>query len=145
MSLQPSASVPGRRVDGGWKFQHQLGIARGTIKGRGDCGSHGHSEAQGHEHALPPTAQTLVEGQQDVGHAPRRTKGALSDQLYPRHITPYVPKCGGPGRTAQHRPLHGPGLPLRRRTCFTLALTRESVTLTHQVSKDPRRGRPPIC
>ena len=43
--------------------------------------------------------------------APQRAGGALLDQLHPGNRLLSTPERGGPGRTTQHGPLLGPGLP----------------------------------
>ena len=76
----------------------------------------------------------MVEGRHDVVHLPRMAGGAFLDQLHPGHRPPYAPECGGMGRTAQHAPLLGPGLPPQIRTCCTLALSWEANMFLHLAS-----------
>ena len=105
-------AAPGGRADGGWLFYNQLGSARGPGSGRVGCGSHGLGGAQRHVWALPSMSQNVIEGQQDVVHALRRTGGGLPYHLHPGNRPLSSPEHGGMGCTTQHGPLLGPELRL---------------------------------
>ena len=76
--------------------------------------------------------------------APQRAGGALLDQLHPGNRLLSTPERGGPGRTTQHGPLLGPGLPSWRCTYHTFTLSKETYTFPHQYKNDPGRGWLPV-
>ena len=113
--------------------------------GRIDCGGHGCGGAERFERALPPTEQAVAEVREDVVRELPRTGGALLDRLHPSHKLLSAPESDGMGHTAQQRPLLCTGLPPRHRASRTITISEETYTFTHQASRDPRRGGPPVC
>ena len=82
----------------------------------------------------------MAEGQEDVVNAPRRLGGALPDRIHPGNRPLSAPERSGLGRTEQHGPLLGPGLPLRRRAYRTLEIYEETYTFTHISTNNPGRA-----
>ena len=91
--------------------------------GQGDCVSLGRGGSGRHERSLLTTTQVMVEGRQDVVHAPQRTVCALPDRLHPGPRPPSAPERGSIVVMAQHIPLLGPGFPPWHRACRALAIS----------------------
>ena len=87
----------------------------------------------------------MVDGQQDVEHAPQGTVGAFLDRLHHGHRPLSAPERGDPGRTVEHIPLHGSGLPPQSHACRALGIPNEADALSHQSTKDLRQEQSPVC
>ena len=64
----------------------------------------------------------MVEGRQDMDHAPWGKIGAVPYQVNTGKRQLSATETGGPVCTSQHIPLSGSGLPLRIRACRALTL-----------------------
>ena len=78
---------------------------------RSDCSSDGDIGTRGYEESLPSLQAYLDVGRLDAENTLLCLGGEIPDRLHPWYRLLHVPKCGCPGPEAQHRPLHGPGVP----------------------------------
>ena len=107
-------AAPGRRTAGGGGFQHNADGSRKRTEGNGNRGGAGRRGNRRHGSALPPAPAQMGQGTEDVEHGQGGEGSLVPDGLHPRDRSPSLLEHFRPGSTAQHRSLHGDGLPTQR-------------------------------